>query len=168
MTLGFGSVGIFDKSYERPIWEVSGTIHICGNVRLGPGSRVSVGPSGVLILGDNIVNSAKMTVICNNRITIGANVTISWDTLVMDTDFHHILDLETNTVRPKEKPIEIGDNVWLGARCMILKGSVIPRNCVVGAMTLVNRSFNESNCLLAGNPAEIKKYNITIYSLKNE
>lgn len=166
--LGFGSVGIFDKSYERSIWEVAGTIQIHGNVKLGPGSRVSVGSNGILILGDNVVNSAKMTIICTNRIAIGANVTTSWDTLVMDTDFHHVLNLDTNTVHPKEKPIEIGDNVWLGARCMVLKGSAIPKNCVIGAMALVNNSFSEPNCLLAGNPAKIKKHNITMYSLKNE
>ena len=44
---------------------------------------------------------------------------------------------------------------------VILKGSVIPEGCVVGAMTLVNKQFEESNCLIAGNPAIIKKTGIS-------
>ena len=44
---------------------------------------------------------------------------------------------------------------------VILKGSVIPEGCVVGAMTLINKQFEESNCYIAGNPAIIKKTGIT-------
>ena len=44
---------------------------------------------------------------------------------------------------------------------VILKGSVIPEGCIVGAMTLVNKQFEESNCLIADNPAIIKKTGIS-------
>ena len=44
---------------------------------------------------------------------------------------------------------------------VILKGSVIPEGCVVGSMTFVNKQFEESNCLIADNPAIIQKTGIS-------
>ena len=48
--------------------------------------------------------------------------------------------------------IKIGNNVWIGANCVILPGVQIGDNCVVGAGSVVTRSF-ESNQVIAGNPA---------------
>ena len=48
----------------------------------------------------------------------------------MDTDFHKIYDLESNILN-KDKAIEIGENVWIGCRCTILKGANIKRNSVI-------------------------------------
>ncbi|MBQ8668401.1 acyltransferase, partial [bacterium] len=43
---------------------------------------------------------------------------------------------------------------WVGMRVMILKGAVIPKGSVVGAMSMVNKKFEEENILIAGTPAE--------------
>lgn len=44
--------------------------------------------------------------------------------------------------------------------CIILKGSQISNNTVVGAGTIVTKKYEEPNCILAGNPAKIVKRNI--------
>ena len=46
-------------------------------------------------------------------------------------------------------------HVWIGARCMLLKGTKIRADSVVGAMSLVNRKFEEKNLLIAGIPARV-------------
>jgi hypothetical protein len=53
-----------------------------------------------------------------------------------------------------------GDNVWIGARVMILKGAVVPNGSVVGAMAMVNKKFDEEHVLIAGVPAKVVRTNI--------
>ena len=82
---------------------------------------------------------------------IGANVKI------VDTDFHPIDSeerLRGNNEAAKLKPIKIGKNVFIGMNSLILKGSAIGDNCVVGGGTVLSRTF-EDNCIIAGNPARV-------------
>jgi acetyltransferase-like isoleucine patch superfamily enzyme len=53
------------------------------------------------------------------------------------------------------KPIIIGDNVWLGADVIILPEVEIGDNCIVGAGSVVTKSFKKKNLIIAGNPAII-------------
>ena len=84
----------------------------------------------------------------------------------MDTDFHNTINLETGKISMINKPIIIGDRVWLGMRSVVLKGSNIPNGSIVAANSLVNKSYDIENCLLAGNPAEIRKMNVNLYREK--
>ena len=115
--------------------------------------------NGILEIGDHFVNTAQMTIVCAKYIQFGENVLTSWDTLVMDTDFHHTINTETNKLSMIEKPIIICNNIWMGTRSVILKGSYIADNCVIGANSLVAGKFIEENCVIAGNPAKIVKNN---------
>lgn len=49
--------------------------------------------------------------------------------------------------------ITIGADVWIGAHVTILRGSVIPDGCVIGACSLVTRHHTlEPYCVYVGNP----------------
>lgn len=156
LSVGFGSVGIFDKTYERTVWEVNGTIELHGKAVFGHGSRICVGKEGVLSIGNNFINTAAMTIVCFRRITIGDDVTTSWNTLVMDTDFHHLIDTKSGEVKPCTKEIIIGSGVWLCTRSVILKGTSLPNGVVVAACALVSGRFDDEDTIIAGNPAKIK------------
>lgn len=74
--------------------------------------------------------------------------------VVIDSDFHEIdPDLRKRSTGPSEA-VNIGDNVWLGSRSIVLKGVTIGDNSVVDAMSLVNKSI-PANCVAAGNPAKV-------------
>ena len=57
----------------------------------------------------------------------------------------------------KEGRVKIGKNCWLGAKCTILSGVELGDNTVVGANTVVTKSFVDGNVVIAGIPAKIIK-----------
>lgn len=161
--IGFGRVGIIDSKYQRTILQIDGTVvvddtEVCS---INRGSRLCVCKDAVLRIGKGLHNSAAMTIICEQSITLGANVTTSWDTLIMDTDFHDIRDTKTDVISSCKKPVKIGNNVWICCRSIILKGSVIPNGCIVGANSVVAGIYDTQDSIIAGNPSRIIKMNKT-------
>jgi acetyltransferase-like isoleucine patch superfamily enzyme len=127
--------------------------HVKGRVKLGPGVGVVVRPNAKLTIGDNSYITASSVLYCADKIEIGSNCAIAWNTTIIDTDFHHIYypDGRENQLTA---PVKIGDKVWIGCNCTILKGVTIGDNAVIGANTLVNKDV-PPNCLAVGNPMRI-------------
>jgi len=157
--LGCGNIGIFDDKKSRSIWQVAGSVIFSGKARLGHGTKISVGPKGKLCLGDNFRISAETALVAIHDISIGNNVLLSWDILLMDHDFHKILDSDNNYINPP-KAINLGNDIWIGCRSTILKGTVIADNTVIAAGTLVTINISESGTIMGGNPPQIIKKHI--------
>ena len=155
--IGYGDVGIFDKKVSRSIWQVSGTVVFKGRANIGHGSKLSVG--GTLVLGNGFTITAESSIVASNRIEFGENCLLSWDTLIMDTDFHNVRDKLGNILNPSN-PIIIGNKVWIGCRCLILKGASIPDNSVIGANSFVGKRLEKENALYGGQPARLLKEEI--------
>lgn len=71
----------------------------------------------------------------------------------MDSDTHNIYG-ENGDIINEPREIIFGDKIWIGCRATILKGSVIPNNCVIGACSLVSGKHFKQNSIIAGNPAK--------------
>ena len=155
--IGFGGTDMMDYRYERSILKITGDIYFQGKTKIGVGARIMV--SGKLTLGNNFDITGDAMIICAKYIQIGNNTMIAWQSILMDTDQHAIYD-HNNTVINHDKKIIIGNNVWIGAKSFILKGSIIPDGCIVGANTTLSKEFTKNGTVLAGNPAKIIKENI--------
>ena len=56
-------------------------------------------------------------------------------------------------------PIKIGKDCWIGANVIILPEVIIGDNTIIGAGTVVTKSFPDVNQIIVGNPARIlRKY----------
>ena len=147
--IGYRRIGFQDKKYDRTKWHVSGKVIFHGNgIVIGMGTDISV--AGTLEIERNVCITGASTIICLNHISLGKKALISWDVLLMDTDFHPIEDLENGKILNPDKPITIGDDVWIGCRASILKGSVIPNGCVVAASSVISRKLEKENCVYRG------------------
>ena len=111
-------------------------------------------------IGDNTQCCSIGISLVGNHVIIGENCMIS-NNVILWADGHSVLDNSTQRAinEPKE-PTVIGNHVWIGERVTILKNAVVPDNCIVGIASVVTKAFNEPNCLIAGNPAQVKKHNI--------
>lgn len=112
--------------------------------------------NAVLTIGEN-VGMSQAALICHKSITIGNNVKIGGGVCIYDTDFHS-LDPEIRCSKEDikhraEKPVTICDNVFIGAKSIILKGVTIGENSIIGAGSVVTKSV-PANEIWAGNPAK--------------
>ena len=55
------------------------------------------------------------------------------------------------------KDVIIGENCWVGMNTTILPGVILGDHTIVGAGSVVTKSFPEGNCVIAGNPAKLIK-----------
>lgn len=138
-----------DMHYERTIIDISGEMAVSGNVHIAPGSRISIDKGARLVLGKNFNSTGNVTIICGKEICIGDNCLFSWDIQIMDSDFHEIYDRQGNLTNPP-RAIEIGDNVWVCSKTILLKGARIASGCVVAAGSVVTKQYSEENCIIAG------------------
>lgn len=158
--IGFGDVGIFDPKFSRTIWQNNGGgVTFKGKANIGHGSRVSINACGNLIVGADFSISAESHIICSKEIEFGSNVLISWQCLIMDTDFHKIFINPTNDISVSahdniDQSIYIGDHVWIGCKSTVLKGANVGTDCVIAANSNVVRGIYGKNLILAGNPAK--------------
>ncbi len=115
---------------------------------------------GKIEIGKNCGISGS-TIYSWDSIKIGDNTRIGANCKIVDNDFHPI-DLTPrreglNEEYTKRAPIIIGNDCFIGMNSIILKGTTLGNNVVVGAGSVVHGSFPD-NCIIAGNPAKIIKH----------
>lgn len=154
-------LGTQDLIYSRTMWENSGALVIKGKASIGRGSKISIGKGATLTLGKDFQITGNSEIICQKGITFGDDCLLSWNILIMDTDFHHVLNSE-GKVTNAPRPINIGNHVWIGCRNTILKGVTIGDNNIISANSTITRSIKEQNCIIGGHgtSAEILRRDI--------
>jgi acetyltransferase-like isoleucine patch superfamily enzyme len=128
---------------------------------IGGDTRTSfvVKKGAMLIIGEN-VRISNSAIYCAESIIIGNHVMIGGSCKIWDTDFHPLNPTQRAT-NPNgsyvTRPIVIHDNVFIGGFSIVLKGTEIGENSVIGAGSVVSGTI-PPNEIWAGNPAKcIKK-----------
>lgn len=147
-------------------------------LRILPGAKISVGdnvnfisapsanlvgltkPMSMVVLQGATLNIggdtgfSGVSIVCHESITIGQYCNIGGNVWIWDTDFHS-LDWQIRrktSAGPSTKPIVIGNDVFVGANTIILKGVEIGDRSIVGAGSVVSKNIPADE-LWAGNPA---------------
>ena len=126
-----------------------------------PTTIATLNDSAKIIISENVGISGASIVSASN-IFIEKNVNIGGGVCIWDTDFHPVepsLRKINKTDAINSKPIIIEENVFIGARAIILKGVKIGRNSVIAAGSVVTCDVSQ-NSIYAGIPAKkIKSVN---------
>lgn len=108
----------------------------------------------------SIGNNSGLGVNCQAQgtVRIGDNVMMGPDVLIYTTNHEYgniDVPMQQQGYQP-EKPVSIGNDVWIGARVIILPGVHIGDGCVIGAGAVVTKDV-PAYCVCAGNPAKVVK-----------
>ena len=93
---------------------------------------------------------------------IGDNVLIGSNVLITDHQ-HGLNDLKTLKIPPSKRSliskgdVVIENNVWIGENAVIIPGVRIGKNSIVGANSVVTKSF-KNNSIIGGVPAKLIKF----------
>jgi acetyltransferase-like isoleucine patch superfamily enzyme len=116
---------------------VTGARNIFAGIETSPGSMpgcyIQAAHNGKIYIGDYTQIASNVGIIASN----------------------HLL---TDNRKHIPSTIIIGKYCWLGFGCVILPGVKLGDYTIVGANSVVTKSFMEGYCVIAGNPAKIVKY----------
>lgn len=127
---------------------------LCRNIR----ACIYITHGGTINIGNNVGMSSPCLWI-KESLTIGNNVKIGGNCIIMDNDVHQIdhLGRRSNKGGVKSSPVIIEDDAWLGANVLVLKGVTIGARSIIGAGSVVTKSI-PADCIAAGNPCRVIKY----------
>lgn len=92
-----------------------------------------------------------------SMISLGRNTTISLDVYILTHDFSISKGLSligAETSGKFLKPVSIGENCFIGMKSILLPGTTLGNNVIVGAGSVVKGKFPDG-VVIAGNPAKI-------------
>lgn len=111
-------------------------------------ARIRVRNAAVLRIGNNVSININNMIACHESITIGNDVQFSPNVQIYDHD--HDYNVKNGVIAGKYKtaPVEIGNNVWIGANTIILKGVHIGNNSVIAAGSVVNKDIPDNTLFI--------------------
>lgn len=111
-------------------------IEFSGDTTVGDDVRLSAADGARLTIGGRRAESgagftARAVVLANEKVTIGADCIVGWDTVITDCDWHQLGDGDATATTT------IGDHVWVAQGVKVLKGAAIGDDCVIAAGAVV-------------------------------
>ena len=117
-------------------------------VRVHSDSKIKVRKCSKCTIGDNVKINYNCMIICHNSINIGSGSEFGPSVYIYDHDHKFNKDHGVISDKFNTEPIVIGKNVWIGANTVILKGTKIGDNCVIGAGSIIKGDYPSGSVII--------------------
>ena len=127
-------------------------------IRIHSGSKLKVRPGARLIIGDNVKINYFCIIACQDSIKIGDGTEFGPSVYLYDHDHDYKAGLSSNSDEEsfKKAPIIIGKNCWIGANTIILRGTKIGDNSVVGAGCVLKGNYPDGSVIVQKRITDLK------------
>jgi acetyltransferase-like isoleucine patch superfamily enzyme len=143
--------------YGSYLYRYGKNIFLQNNVYLKRNSIVGCANlNAAVYVGENTTIGNNSIIIASEKISIGKNCMIAPNVHIVDSNHGTKEGRAYNEQDNIVSKVHIGDNVWIGSGAIVLMGVSIGANSIVGAGSVVTKSFPE-NSLIIGSPAKLKE-----------
>jgi acetyltransferase-like isoleucine patch superfamily enzyme len=104
-----------------------------GKEQITRGNAVFRVEGGELIIGDKCFFNQNVSITCKKKVVIGDRCQIANNVVIVDHDHAG----SENWGSYVETPVTIGNDVWIGANVVIMRGTTIGDKAVIGAGSIV-------------------------------
>lgn len=115
----------------------NGKIEIGRNTEFAAYCDHEVHGNGKLIIGNRVYMNRYCMISAHDQVTIGDNCLFGPGVKIFDNNHLHNPKTGVSTDL-KTAPISIGKNCWIASNVVILKGSTIGDNCVIGTGCIIH------------------------------
>ena len=123
---------------------------IRGTTSLNYGATIEIHNDAEVEINGSYINTGAV-ILAAKKISIGHGALISRHVFMYDSDHHPIYNDEGEITNPA-RDVVIGDHVWIGLKCVILRGSNIGEGAMIAAASVVGGKI-KPGVLAQGNPA---------------
>lgn len=112
------------------------------------------GGAGDVLIGENSVINSGCVLYTGHGIVIGRDCAVAANCTFAPTNHETArrdIPIRQQGFRPSKGGITVGDDVWIGANCVLLDGAKIGRGCVIAAGSVVRGTLEEYG-IYGGNP----------------
>lgn len=124
-----------------------GRITLNKNIKIDSGAFIASN-GGNIILGENVGVGRNNVIVSQEKISVGSGTILSPNVFIYDHD--HDFD-EKNGVKVNEyrrSAVTIGENCWIGANTVILRGTTVGNNCLVGAGCVLKGNYPDNSKII--------------------
>lgn len=151
--LGFGDPNF---PHQRFVLCNTGVLIFKGKAVIAMGCELVI--RGQLSIGNDFSCSGGVKIDAKANSSFGDDVLVGHNCVFIDDDGHEI-SMDGHVINNK-KGYNIGNHVWFGRECLILKGTSTCNNIVFGARSTISGHHNISDSILVGSPIKVVKHNI--------
>ena len=135
-----------------PFTEISldygGRLLIGKKLKMRDGSKIRVRKGACCKIGKNTSVNTNNIIVCHEKIEIGDNVQLAPNVLIYDHDHDYKAEGGIGAMKYKTSPVIIGNNCWIGANTIILRGTTLGNNCVVGAGSVLKGNYPDGSVII--------------------
>lgn len=140
--------GLIERFSPNVVTEFSkgSYVEIEDKVRVHSGCKIKVRQGAKLFTGKNTKINYNCIFVCHDEIRIGEGTEFGASVYLYDHDHDYRVGLKENKF--KSSPIVIGKNCWVGANTVILRGTVLGDNSIVGAGSVVTGQYEDGSVIV--------------------
>lgn len=152
-----------------PCWHIRKIVYFICGMRIGKGSRIQMRCTVMtpwrISIGQNSIINEWTLLDGRGGLTVGDSVSISSFALIY-TGTHKSYSPEFEYI---DKPVVIKDCCWVGARSVIMPGSILENGTII-SVNGVFKGHSEKMGIYSGIPAKLERYRLLEekYTLNNE
>lgn len=137
-------------------------ITIGNSAKINKNTQLWAKYQGKIVIGEKSTFGTSLSIKCQNRsqFICGIDCMFSYNIKVRGNDGHTIIDQKKETIYERKRDVIVGNHVWCGMGGVMIPGTNIGSNSIVGAGTITNKVY-PANSIIAGCPGKVLREDVT-------